>query len=209
MGAVWSPRDIGDSAPLVADGQDQASGHPLCPAVSAELTGGDRAGTLTRLATASKTPWSRCRPQGHSDLCLVTMAGDKGILTYGHTPLFFRGERFRCGHRTYCPWVLKVLVGGLTPRSVQVRGHIAGATLRPIRQSSNPACGARPPVPGAGGGPCETHPGLWAYSTCLASNLGGTRLNSTPPDGGGSSKATPSPPCHGGVSRILAPQIVL
>ena len=37
--------------------------------------------------------------------------------------------RFRCGHRTYCPGVLKVLVGGLTPRSVLVRGHIAGATL--------------------------------------------------------------------------------
>jgi ATP dependent DNA ligase domain len=32
------------------------------------------------------------RSQGHSDLCLVTMAGDKGILTYGHTPSFSRRE---------------------------------------------------------------------------------------------------------------------
>ena len=71
VGAIWHPWDIGDPPALVADGQDTASGHSLCPAVSAELTGGDRAGIL-----------------GHSDLCLVTMAGDKGILTYGHTPLF-------------------------------------------------------------------------------------------------------------------------
>jgi hypothetical protein len=42
--------------------------------------------------------------QGHSDLRPY--------------PPLFRGERFRCGHRTYCPGVLKVLVGGLTPRKV-------------------------------------------------------------------------------------------
>jgi hypothetical protein len=38
---------------------------------------------------------------------------------------FFRSRR-RCGHRTYCPWVLKVLVGGLTPRSVQASEHRPG-----------------------------------------------------------------------------------
>jgi hypothetical protein len=43
-------------------------GYSLSMRETVRLTG-DRAGTLTRLA------------KGNSDLCLVTMAGDKGILT--------------------------------------------------------------------------------------------------------------------------------
>jgi hypothetical protein len=58
---------------LIADGQDQASGHQLRSAVS--LTGEGRGSYAPRHSILMG------RPQGHSDLCLVTIAGDKGILT--------------------------------------------------------------------------------------------------------------------------------
>jgi hypothetical protein len=58
------------------------------------------------------------------------------------------------------------LVGGLVlKRCAGARSHLRARRHRPIRQSSNPACGARPPVPGAGGGTC-VH--TWrARSTCV------------------------------------------
>jgi hypothetical protein len=39
MGAKWDSRDLRDRFAPIADRQDQASGHPLRPAVSAELIG--------------------------------------------------------------------------------------------------------------------------------------------------------------------------
>jgi hypothetical protein len=81
------------------------------------------------------------------------MAGDKGILTYGHTPLFFAARRVCCGHRTYCPGVLKVLVGLTRPQEV-CRCEV---TLRARRYARSGKVPIRlvvpdPPVPGAGGG---------------------------------------------------------
>jgi hypothetical protein len=71
LGAIWHPWDIGGPGTLVAGRQDQASGHLLRAAVSAELTGEGRGSYAPRHSIQD---------------ALVTMVGHKGILTYAWSP---------------------------------------------------------------------------------------------------------------------------
>ena len=143
MGATWHSWHIGGPAPLAAGGQDPASGHPLRPAVSAELIGEWGRGCCA-LRHVIQDAW-RWQVTGHSDLCLGHEGGPAGHSDLGNFDL--------CRH-TLPSRVHEIRAGGNEAAIHQIAAVSPSVRTGALRAKSGPAgvaniapariCGASP-----------------------------------------------------------------